>query len=250
MIFNTEESTLNMLDPAVDEDAAAFVSAVAEFAKDPEAVRLELLPDNRVKLHVSEAYLEFAQGEEINAFIDFAYLTNAIVIDYLAQNLQKAGLSAGYLVSADGFTRNLDSTEIFRFHIFDRVENSVYPAAVMEYRAPISIVYLKDYPSANSDVNYRGNGERVIHLFADPKDGMCRTSVRNMVSYSYEESCTDVLLKMLPGFVGEEFSLPEGVFSIWCEGETICYQDEALTFRDLYASQERTYQVTLKDKAA
>ena len=195
---------------------------------------------------VAGRVLAFAKEEEIENFIDFSYLSNAFIIDYLADVLTAEGLTDCYLVSADGYTRNLTSREKFRFNIFDRVGNLVYPAAVMEYQGPISLVYLKDYPNADSDMNYRGRPDYFIHLLVDPVDGMYRTSEENLVSYSYDMSCTDVLLQMLPCFVGGEFSVPEGVFSVWCEEDQICYNDEGISVKDLLAAEEISYRAVLK----
>lgn len=246
IIFNAEEALVDELDPLESAEAAEYVAKIAEFAADRAAVNLELMGDNQVKLHVSEEYLAFAEAEEIESFIDFAYMTNAFVIDYLAEVLIAEDLTEGYLVSADGYTRNLDDENLFNFNIFDRVGNIVYPAAVMEYRGPISMVYLKDYPTADSDANYRANGDRFIHLFADPADGIYRTAAENLVSYSYEMGCADVLLQMLPGFVGETFSVPEGVFSVWCEGETVCYNDESVSMGGLLKDEAVDYRAVLK----
>ena len=173
-------------------------------------------------------------------------MTNAFIIDYLAQTLIAQNLTEGYIVSADGYTRNLDSAHTFSFNIFDRVEELVFPAAVMEYRGPVSMVFLKDFPTANSDVNYRGREDRFLHLFVDPVDGICRTSVENLVSYSYDKECVDVALAMLPSFVGSDFSVPEDVFSVWCEDELICYNDSAVSFSELLKSEKMTYRAILK----
>jgi hypothetical protein len=173
-------------------------------------------------------------------------MTNAFIIDYLAQELTTAGLTDGYLVSADGFTRNLDSKYQFSFNLFDRVGDTVYPAGVLQYRGPISLVYLKDYPTANSDSNYRENHDHFVHLLTDPKDGICRTAEENLVSYSYELGCADVLLQMLPGFVGAEFVLPENVFSIWMEQDFICYNDDTVQITNLLSCEEITYQAILR----
>ena len=247
MIFGAEEALVEELDPMESSAAAAYVGKIAEFAADRNAVKLELLGNYQVRLAVSQSYLDFAAEEEIENFIDFAYLANAFIIDYLAQTLIDQNLTDGYLVSADGFTRNLDSKHNFNFNIFDRVGNIVYPAAVMNYRGPISIVYLKDYTTGNSDVNYRETGNRFVHLMADPADGIYRTAEENLVSYSYDSGCADVLLKMLPGFVGKTFSVPEGVFSVWCEGEKVCYNDKAVTIGKLLHSDQFAYQALLKE---
>lgn len=242
IIFSAEESMVPALDPVQSGEAAEYVGTIAEFAADRNAVKLELLGNNQVRLAVSQAYLDFAAKEEFDIFIDFAYMTNAFIIDYLADTLISRGLTDGYLVSADGFTRNLDSKHKFSFNIFDRVENIVYPAAVMEYQGPISIVFLKDYTTGNSDVNYREVGNRFVHLMVDPSDGFYRTAEENLVSYSYDTGCADVLLKVLPGFVGSSFVVPEGVFSVWCEGETVCYNDSSVTMGQLLQGENFAYQ--------
>lgn len=246
IIFNASESAVTQLDPATSEEARAYLHRVMDFVSDPEAVKLELLRDNQVKLHVREDYLAFAAEEELELFIDFAYLTNAFIIDYLADVLTAEGLTAGYLVSADGYTRNLCDLGKFNFNIFDRVENLIYPAGVMEYQGPVSIVYFKDYPTAASDVNYRENQDHFVHLFADPADGMYQTSVENLVSYSYDSGCVDVALKMLPSFVGEHFTVPAGVYSIWCEDGVIFYNDETISIGNLLVDANISYRAELK----
>ena len=246
VILNADEAVVDDLDPEVSDEANAYVGKIAAFAGDREAVSLELLGNNQVILRVSKDYLAFAAEEEIENFIDFGYLTNAFIIDYLAETLIAEDLTEGYIVSADGYTRNLDSAHTFSFNIFDRVENLVFPAAVMDYQGPISMVFLKDYPTANSDVNYRGREDRFLHLFVDPVDGICRTSMENLVSYSYDMDCADVALAMLPSFVGSNFSVPEGVFSVWCEEDLICYNDETVSFSQVLESEEMSYRVVLK----
>ena len=83
--------------------------------------------------------------------------------------------------------------------------------------------------------------EHILHLFADPADGICRTSVDNLVSYAYDTGCVDVMLKMLPSFVGSSFAVPDGVFSIWCEDETICYNDDRISFSNLQQDATASY---------
>ena len=246
MIFSTEESMLDALDPALSQDAKLFVEKVSAFASDRNAVELKLLGDNRVMLTVSQEYLAFAREEEIDRYIDFSYLTNAFIIDYLADILVAEGLTEGYLVSVDGYTRNLAAGEKFRLNIFDRIGNTVYPAAIMEYQGPVSLVSLKDYPASDSDINYRGRLDYFVHLMADPADGMYRTAEENLVSYSYDMGCADVLLRMLPGYVAEEFVLPQDVFSIWCEEELVCYNDESVRVMDPLKSEEMSYRVVLR----
>ena len=246
LILNTEEALVPEMDPMTSEVAAAYVAQLAEFAADRNHVYLELLENNQVRLSVSQQYMDFAAEEEIENFLDFGYLTNAFIIDFLADVLTEKGLTNGYLASVDGFTRNLDTAHKFSFNIFDRVDDTVYPAGVMEYRGPISIVFLKDYALAASDICYRANGDHIVHMFADPKDAIYQTSRPNLVSYSYNQTCVDVLLNMLPSFVADEATLPQGVYSVWCEDGMIFYNDEKVSFHTLLKSEQISYNAALR----
>lgn len=246
IIYNTDEAYIAELDPAQSEESRAYVETVAKFAADPDEVRLELLGNNQVKLYVSESYLAFAEAEEIENFIDFAYMTNAFIIDYLADTLTAQGLTRCYIASADGYTRTLDSENIFSYNIFDQSENTVYQAASLAYQGPVGMVFLKTYPTDVSDSNYRAYADGYIHLLADPADGMNRTGAENLVSYSYDTGCADVLLQMLPSFVGGDFTVPEGVFSVWCEDNVICYNDETVSFQNLLSREDISYRTELK----
>lgn len=246
LILNTEEAFVEELDPLVSSQAADYVGKLADFAADRNAVSLELLGDNQIKLRVSEEYLAFAAEEEVDTFLDFAYMTNAFIIDYLAEAMIAEGLTEGYLASVDGYTRNLDDAHNFSFNIFDRVGDTIYPAGVMNYRGPISMVFLKNYSLTGADGFYRASGERVVHMFADPQDGIYRTSRENLISYSYDTGCADVLLQMLPSFVGSDTSVPESVFSVWCENQLICCNDSAVSFGSLLKSEDISYSTVLK----
>ena len=233
VIFSTAEEYLEDVDPARSPEAKAYVAQIAAFAADPGTIDLKLLGDCKVELQISEAYLAFAKENEIIRFVDLHYMANAFIIDYLADSVRAGGFTNGFLASVDGYTRNLNDTDVFSYNLFAREENIIYPAAVMQYRGPVSMVFLKDFQAGTQDVNYRQSADHVVTPFADPADGMYRTSVPNLVGYSYEEGCADVLLRMLPSFVGGEFSVPQGIYSIWFEGRTVCYNDPAVSITQL-----------------
>ena len=71
-------------DPYQNEEVAAYYQEVASYANNVEAINVELLGDNTIRLNVSEEYLAYADENYITSFIDFAWMKNAIVNDYLA----------------------------------------------------------------------------------------------------------------------------------------------------------------------
>ena len=134
-------------DPNQNPELVPYISQAASFANDSEMIRLELLEDNQVQLFVSEEYLAFAEEYEITKFVDLNWMTNAFVVDFLAEKMTENGYTCGYIASYDGFTRNLDSRgNSYNFNLFDQQGRTIYPAAVFQYNQPISIVFLRNYP--------------------------------------------------------------------------------------------------------
>ena len=110
-IFLSEsDEEASRYDPRRNQNLGAWVAEIVSYAGDSAHISLEVLGDNCVRLRVSQAYLEFAEENEIATFVDFGWMTNAFVADWIAETLTDAGFTGGYLTSIDGFTRNLDSS--------------------------------------------------------------------------------------------------------------------------------------------
>ena len=232
-------------DPYQNADLRRYFSQTAAFAADPGAVEMELLGENKVRLKVSQAYMQFAQENEIACFVDLYWMKNAFIADYTAQRLADGGYTRGVLSSYDGFVRNLDVSADagFEMYLFDRKDAAVYPAAVMQYRGPRSIVYLKSYPAANQDMLHyykMENGDfRVPYL--NLETGLPGTSVGSLASYSASAGCAEVLLRVVPAFVGEEFSEEEilalakdGIDSVWTEDGVLRYTESGLALNEVH----------------
>ena len=223
-------------DPAQNPELVEDIARLAAFANDPAMVDVQLLGDNQVYLFVADEYLTFVKDNEIEKLIDFGWMKNAFIIDYLAQVLIENGFTNGYLSSFDGFTRNLDTRgNTYSINVFDRQGSDIYGAAVLNYTAPQAIVSLRDYPMSGLDQwNYYGfsNG-RIATMMIDPRDGMDKASVDSLLCYGANQSCADILLHVAPVFICDEFDArilradaDIGIYSIWCEDQTIFYTEE------------------------
>ena len=218
-LFQSESDLMAAeFDPQLNEIVASYVKEVLSYANDPASVSLKLLGENQVQLSVSEAYLSFAEENGIDSFIDFGWMKNAFIADYLAETLTAAGFTRGSISSFDGFVRNLDGRELsYSFNIYDRVADSgeasagagIRQLAVLEYNGPLSLVYLHDYPMTSLDQQryYQMADGEMRTVYIDPRDGLCRSSVSSMISYSYETDagCADILLSMVPVYIADEF---------------------------------------------
>ena len=226
-------------DPGQNPQLEADLLELTAYTNDPTMIDLELLDNNQVCLHVSEAYLAYAQENEITQFLDFGWMINAFIADYLADELTKAGFTNGFLSSFDGFTRNLDSrSEQFSLNLFDRQGTGIYLAGTMQYAKPISIVFLRDFPMSQRDSfhYYAFTNGRIVSTYLDPADGMSKCGITSLTSYSYDMGCAELLLQQAPCFItdgwdaaGVNALTASGVYSIWFEGTTVYCNDDSMT---------------------
>lgn len=235
-IFISEnEAEAAQYDPAQNPELVEYIQQAAAFAHDPSMISLEIMEENQLRLNVSDAYLAFAEWNEITEFVDLSWMKNAFIIDYLAQVLSDNGFTNGYLASYDGFTRNLDERgNVYSFNVFDRLDNGVNLPAVMSYDEPSAIVFLRNYPLNEADKwhYFSFPDGSIATMMIDSKDGMSKSSTDNLVCYSHETGCAQMLLQMIPAFISDSLddsileTMASGrIYSIWAEGQNIYCND-------------------------
>ena len=230
-------------DPFVDPVVAAFHVEVAAFARDPASVDVELLGEGKVRLKVSEEYLAYAKANGFDRFVDFHWLTNAFIADYLAETLTEQGYTHGALSSVDGFIRNMDSREVpYGLSLYGRTDGGAVSTAAMQYTGPKSIVTLRSFPLNSQDRRYYyqlASGE-VRTTYLDTADGLCRSAADSLVCYSDSAGCAETLLRMIPIYIADALETEKlsaladgGIYAVWPEGSTICYTDPELVLTDV-----------------
>lgn len=231
-----DEGEARRYDPAQNAELAEYIGELTAYANDPDMIDLELLGDNTVCLKVSQEYLSFAEENGVDVFVDFGWMKNAFIIDYIADTLAENDFTNGYIASYDGFTRNLDARgQSYSVNLFDRLGNLIYRPAVMEYTDPMSIVFLRNYPMSDADRwhYFSFSNGRIATTFVNPETGVDQSSTDNIVAYSEEIGCAEVLLNVAQIFMAEELneaaleSLPQQhVNAIWFEDSTLkCTQE-------------------------
>lgn len=231
-------------DPYVNPAVADYFAEAAAYARDPSSVRVELLGDGQVCLRVSEEYLAFARDNETSRFIDFAWLANAFIADYLAETLAGQGYTHGSISSYDGFIRNLDGRELdYAVNLYDFADGVIWPAGVMRYRGPRSMVYLRDYPLSGEDSGRMcllSSGE-VRSGYLSPGDGKCHSAAHDLIGYSDRLGCAGIALQIAPVYVADALDVAalealadSGIQSLRVENRVIYGTDPALTLTGLY----------------
>ena len=247
-----DDAETSSFDPCQNTETAAYFAEIISFARDKNAIDIKLLGDNRIELFVSDAYLNYAAENGLSEFIDFYWMANAFIVDYIADTMKANGFVRGSISSYDGFVRNLDdvSGSMYAFNLFNRDGKSVHQAGTMQYNTAMSIIFLRDYPINNLDGQHYyefRNGE-IRTAYIDVTDGYCKNAVSNMVSYSHDSSCADILLQVMPIYLGDSFDDEKltvlaqvEIFSIYCEKNTILYNEPSLTIIELYDKDGKKY---------
>ena len=222
-----------MYDPVKDPERYGYVQETLHYAADPGMVSLELLGENRVRLNVADAYLVYAQETGIETYLDFGWMKNAFIADYLAENLSERGYTNGYLVSFDGFTRNLDTRgETYVVNLFDRLGNTISMPAQLSYEGAMSVVSLRNYPLSDKDRwhYYAYEDGTVTSVYLEETTGLPTSSTDNILSYSADLGCAQILMETAPIFLTEQFDREalrkleeKKIHSIWAEENALCY---------------------------
>ena len=251
MFYSSFDYEAENFDPYLNEETAKFFSEVVVYINDPTQIELELLGDNQIRLNVSESYLRYAEEMGITSFIDFFWLKNAFIIDYLADVMTENGYTLGVISSYDGYSRNLDQRDTtYALNLFDRVGLSIYPAGVMTYSQPVSIVFLRDFAMSSLDVQHyyeRENGE-VRSAYIDPTDGLCKSANSNLVGYSRTAGCAETVLNLIPIYIADAldtemlYELPQKKIEfLYCADAVIFYSDASVTISELYDNGQVRY---------
>ncbi len=249
----TEEYQAVEYDPYLNQNVADYYAAITGFANDTKMIDLELLGENRICLRVADEYLAFAMENEIENFIDFYWMKNAFIVDYMADTMRENGFVYGSISSCDGFVRNLDdvSDTEYAFHIFSRNDDAIYPAGVMQYDGAMSIVCLRNYPVNNSlegQYYYSFQNGEIRTAYIDAADGYCKSAVNDLISYAQDSSCSEILLQVMPIYINDQFETgtlsrltKDGIYSIYCQDNRILYNESSLVLTDLYDENEIQY---------
>lgn len=235
-----DDSQLVDFDPWVSEEVAEEYAAYAAYAGEPAHINVELLENSQVCLRVSEEYLAFAAREGVERFLDFGWMRNAFVADYLADTLIQAGFTNGLLSSTDGFARCLDERGNSFVLTLYGWEGMPIEAGTMKYQGPMSLINLRTFPVSEKDWQrcYLLRDGQLRTFYLDPADGKSRTSVDLLTCWSEEESCAGLAMAAAPVFIAGAFDpapleRPD-VHTLWCRDRVFDGTDPLPEIQNLY----------------
>lgn len=242
LFYMTSSDGAMDFDPHLNPYIGKLFQEICEWANDPEAINLELLGDDVVRLNVSREYLDFMAEEELEDFIDFYWLKNAFITDYIAERLLAEGYTHGVITSCDGFVRCLDDRgTIFAYQLYHEQEGVASYLGTMEYTGPCSFVTFRSYPLSDQDYrHYLILSDGSIRTpYLSTVDGLDRCSIEEMTAYAYHTGCAEIALKAAYGYIADEFqesaltSLTEtGIYTVYWENGEIRNSDPLFSIEE------------------
>ncbi len=232
----TEDWQLEDFDPESNEELGALFDRIAAYARDPDSVRVELLGENRARLHVSEEYQAFLAYEELGGALDFGWMKNAFITDYIADSLTSAGYTRGSVASYDGYTRNMDdgSDTMYSLNIFDCMDGAAAVVARLDYQGAMTFVSYRDFPISAMDsqrIYVTADGERKT-LYLSLEDGLPCAAADSLTVYSDTLGCAETMLLSMPVFQQEKISVDDLTYLTDCGGLAVLAGDRKLFVTD------------------
>ena len=215
----TYDEEAEQFDPTRNPAAAAFAAEIAAFAQDAASVRLVLLPEQTVRLEVSEEYLTYARENAVESFVDFGVLRNALLCDAVADALAAQGYENGVVSSLDGYTRNLCSQE-FALNIFDMQEGKAKNLGAVVYTGPAALVSFRAFPLGQDEaVNYFTYSDGTVVPPYLAENALSHTAASNLSTISKEGTVTALALKTLSAFTGDDAAFPALAGISWASAQ-------------------------------
>lgn len=244
LFFCSEDWETENYDPYQSDFIADYFQQVAAFAQDPAMVNVDLMGDGLVQLTVSPEYLTFAQTYGIDRFIDFYWMTDAFIADFLAELMEENGYTRGAISSYDGFVRTLKDDRLsYSFYVYDQLpQGLISSAARMDYPGGTALVNLHAFPlnAEKEYYYYRFSDGTVRNPYASMADGKSRAALPVLIGTSREMGCAEILLRLLPLYAQEAADetvlrqLPaEGIYPLWCKNLLLTSTDPLVAFNEV-----------------
>lgn len=200
-------------DPELTESVGEYVRELAAYANDPAMVQVTLLPENRVRLDVSEEYLAYAKENELTSFVDFGCLLNAFLCDAAADALAENGYTGGILSSFDGYARALCG-DALTVSLYDLADGKTVRVGEGDYHGPAALVVCRSFPLNSQDrSNYHCYADGTIRAPYIGRDGLLRAAASSLTALDRQGSAATLALKATEAFAAEtlEEDLLEGI---------------------------------------
>lgn len=149
-LYYVDEDIQAGLDPFEDPDTSETFRQMADFAQS--SAEVKLLGDNTLRLELNPEYEEFAGELGLDCYLDFGWLRNAFILDYIAGELSGRGFTQGVIASFDGFTRSLGGdVGAVQLGVYQWNGTRAVETGKQELDTPVNAAALNGFPMSGDD---------------------------------------------------------------------------------------------------
>jgi hypothetical protein len=245
LFFCTQDWETAGFDPHQNADIREYAAQVAAFARDPGHVRIDLMGENTLQLTASEEYLAFARENGIVNLVDFYWMKDAFIIDYLAQVMEENGYNRGAISSYDGFVRCLSADQLgYSFHAYDLLAGAtVCKAARLNYSGGTSLVHLHDFPlNKLKEIYFYQFADGTVRTpYVDLADGLDKAALPALIGTSRSVGCAEMLMRLMPFYAADALDAEglhglraQGVYPLYCMEKSIVSTSPDVTLDEVF----------------
>jgi hypothetical protein len=224
-----------------------YIDSIVNYIKSD--ISIDFLNDYNIKLNVSDNYLNILDELSVNDILDFSYLRNAFILDYVSTQLISDGFKYGNIQSYDGYYINLDDTYNYKYDVYDIIDKKLISTCYVDFMGKYNIVNYRNFAINNMDYNrFRLEDDKLTSLYINPNDGKNYESIKNLTSYSKTKSLVDIVLETKDIYINNNFNENNiSIESIWLKDRSINYNDKNLTLNNIYSKNDVSYKVNSKE---
>ncbi len=219
-------------DPYTNEDIQAEIEEYINMINDKNHFELRLLDNNKIYLYTSTDFQKLVDDIGIG-IINFNYLKNAFILDYLKEKLNNANFMSGYINSYDGYKVSLGSHIEYSYEIHDEHDKLADLVGTFKNSNKLNVVTFKNTVTSTSDnklIKILPNGSRRTY-YIDENDGLSKESVKYLCGYSTNNKLSDIALNMEKVYISDNFDITKlnnDNKYIWINDKVINYTDDKL----------------------
>lgn len=256
VFFCNDDSQLSDYDAHENAGLADEYAQVAKYASDSGSVDIKLLGDDTIELSVSEEYMKYVDENSLDSYVDFYWMKNAFITDYITETLMDAGFENGLLASSDGFVRAFSDIKQtasddgsfvndngYVYKMYNGQGNTIYGVGSFAYENAMSIVTYKNYAINDNDslYYYDTRDGRTLNRYLSLEDGQSRAALSEITFMSEDRSCVDLMLSTKGYYISDTFDengvknlKTDGIYSIYFKDNCAYYNYKDLEFGTLY----------------
>lgn len=202
--------------PDKNEDIKNIFDELSKYIMDNNTVNIDFFDNNLIKLNVDNEYLCFLKDNQLDRILDFYYMNNACIMDYICNELISAGYDNSIISSVEGYMRLLDESR-FNYNLLGIVDDKLLYAGDIECCGPVSVIEVRNFIINEDDkYNYYKNDDGNIYSKYLDFNGKNITNIDNLLTYS-----NDSALKLMLDTMDIYFGKNEKVDNILIIGNNI-----------------------------